>query len=53
MSIYLSTHECLTYLLYVILINFSHHCPEAADKAPQDSHIVPCTVSAQRPNTSG
>lgn len=25
MSVYLSPHERLTYLLYVILINFSHH----------------------------
>lgn len=29
MSVYLSLHERLTYLLYAILINFSHHSPEA------------------------
>lgn len=48
MSFYLSPHERLTYLLCVILINFSYHSAEAAD-----SHTVSCALPTQWPNASG
>lgn len=44
MSVYLSPHERLTYLLYDILINFSHRSPEATDETSQ-RHVLLCRVS--------
>lgn len=40
MSVYLSPHERLTYLLYVILINFSHCSPEAAEQTHTKSPLL-------------
>ncbi len=40
MSVYLSPHERLTYLLYVILINFSRNFSEAAEK-PKTHTLFP------------